>query len=193
MDAALAGPARAPARAPTVAIAVAAACLLGAEGIHTAVIAEHFTEWWAEGVFFLALSVLEGGLAAALLLTPARPACQAAVVTSIATIAVWAWSRTTGLPIGPEAGYPEPVGRADVVATLLEALTAVALAPAILRNRLATRPPLGVRRMRRFTAAAVAAIGLITGFGLAGADDHTHDTGHSPAAPINGAASPSRH
>ena len=189
MDAALAGPTR----APTIAIAVAAACLLGAEGTHTAVIAEHFTEWWAEGVFFLALSMLEGGLAAVLLLAPARPIAQAAVMASIATIAVWAWSRTTGLPIGPEAGYPEPVGRADVVATLLEALTAVALAPAILRNRLATRPPLGVSRTRGSTAAAVTAIALATAFGLAGADDHTHHTDHPPAAPINVAASPSRH
>ena len=185
MDAAPVGPAR----APTVAIAVAAACLLGAEGIHTAVIAEHFTEWWAEGVFFLVLSMLEGGLAAALLLTPARPTCQAAVVVSIAAIAVWAWSRTTGLPIGPEAGYPEPVGRADIVATLLEVLTALALAPAILGNR----PPLGVSRLRRSTAAAVAAIALTTAVGLAGADNHTHHTGHSPAAPINVAASASRH
>src|SRR3954452_18481472 len=56
MDPALARPTRAPATT----IVVAAACLLGAEGIHTAVIAPHFAEWWAEGAFFLALSVLEG-------------------------------------------------------------------------------------------------------------------------------------
>jgi hypothetical protein len=90
-----------PTRAPSIAIAVAAACLLGAEGIHTAVIAEHYAEWWAEGLFFLVLSVIEGGLAATLLLAPARRACQAAALASLATIAVWAWSRTTGLPIGP--------------------------------------------------------------------------------------------
>jgi hypothetical protein len=185
MDSALAGPTR----APTVPIAVAAACLLGAEGIHTAVIAEHFTEWWAEGVFFLALSMLEGGLAAALLLRPARPICQAAVLASIATIAVWAWSRTTGLPIGPEAGYPEAVGRADTVATLLEALTALALAPAILPTRLPARPPLGATRTHRATAAVVAAIALTTAFGLAGADNHTHAAGHTAPAPINVAAS----
>jgi hypothetical protein len=187
MDATLAGPTR----APTVAIAVAAACLLGAEGIHTAVIAEHFTEWWAEGVFFLVLSMLEGGLAAGLLLAPARPTCQAAVLASLATIAVWAWSRTTGLPIGPEAGYPEPVGRADTVATLLEALTALALAPALLRHRRPTHPPLLGSRTHRSTAAAVAAIALTTAIGLAGADDHTDHTGQPPPAPINVAATAS--
>jgi hypothetical protein len=184
MDAALARPTRAPA----VAVAVAAACLLGAEGIHTAVIAEHFTEWWAEGVFFLALSVVEGGLAAALLLAPARPTRQAAVLASVGTIAVWAWSRTTGLPIGPEAGYPEPVGRADTVATLLEALTALALAPASLRHPSRTRPPVLGSRTNRSTVAAVAAIALTAAFGLAGADDHTHAQAHAAPAPINVAA-----
>jgi hypothetical protein len=184
MDAAVARPTRAPA----VAVTVAAACLLGADAIHTAVIAEHFTEWWAEGAFFLALSVVEGGLAAALLLAPARPTCQAAVLASVGTIAVWAWSRTTGLPIGPEAGYPEAVGRADTVATLLEALTALALAPASVRHPSRTRPPVLGSRTHRSTVAVVAAIALTTAIGLAGADDHTHAHGHAAPAPINVAA-----
>jgi hypothetical protein len=187
MDAALARPARTPA------VAVAAACLLGAEGIHTAVIAEHFTEWWAEGAFFLVLSVLEGALAAALLLAPGRPTCRAAVLASIATIAVWAWSRTTGLPIGPDAGYPEPVGRADTIATLLEALTALALAPAILRHPRPTGPPVLGSRPPRTTAAAVAAVALTTAFGLAGADNHTHQQGHAAPAPINVVATAGHH
>jgi hypothetical protein len=183
MDAALARPTR----TPTVAIAVAAACLLGADAIHTAVIAEHFTEWWAEGAFFLALGVLEGGLAAALLLAPARRTCRAAVLASVATIAVWAWSRTIGVPIGPEAGYPEAVGRADTIATLLEALTALALAPASLRHPRRTRPPVLGSRTHRSTA-AVAAVALATAFGLAGADDHAHNPAHTAPAPINVAA-----
>jgi hypothetical protein len=172
-----------PTRAPSIAIAVAAACLLGAEGIHTAVIAEHYAEWWAEGLFFLVLSVIEGGLAATLLLAPARRACQAAALASLATIAVWAWSRTTGLPIGPEAGYPEPVGRADTVATLLEALTALALAPAALRSGLGPHPP--PRSRYRSTAAALVAVAVATAFGLAGADNHTHDSAHAAPTPIN--------
>src|SRR3954462_8060592 len=177
-------PQHAPTRAPAVGIAVAAACLLGAEGIHTAVIAEHFTEWWAEGAFFLALSIVEGALAAALLVAPGRRGGQAAVLASIATIAVWAWSRTTGLPVGPDAGYPEPVGRADTIATLLEALTALVLAPAVARHPRPTRAPFLARRARRSTTGAVAAVVLATAFGLAGADDHTH-TGHTPPSPIN--------
>jgi hypothetical protein len=185
-----AAPARA-ARTPTVAIALAAACLLGAEGIHTAVMGEHLAEWWAEGAFFLALSVLEGGLAAALFLAPARRAFQAAFLISIGTIALWGWSRTTGLPIGPEAAYPEPVGRADAVATLLEAVTAVALAPGVLRRESASHAPgPGAPRSSGAAVAAVAAVALTTAFGLAGADDHTHASGHTAPAPINVAAPP---
>jgi len=181
-------------RTPAVAVAVAAACLLGAEGIHTAVIADHFAEWWAEGAFFLAVSVIEGVLAAALLLAPARRAWPAAAVfASIATIGVWAWSRTIGVPIGPEAGYPESVGRADAIATLLEGLTAAVLAPAVLRRPRQGRPPNLGRRAQRSTAAAVAAVALATGFGLAGADDHAHHPGHAPPAPINVAAAASGH
>jgi hypothetical protein len=185
VDAALARPAH----APRFAITVAAACLLGAEAIHTAVISAHFREWWAEGVFFFALSVLEGALAAALLLTRARRPCLAAALLSVGTIAVWAWSRTIGLPLGPEAGYPEPVGRADSVATLLEALTALALAPAVLRPKRAPRAPLANRhRARRSTLAAAAAIALATAYGVAAADDHSH-AGQTAPAPINVAAS----
>jgi hypothetical protein len=179
-----------PTRAPATTIVVAAACLLGAEGIHTAVIAPHFAEWWAEGAFFLALSVLEGALAAALLLAPSRSVAQAAVLASLATIAVWAWSRTTGLPIGPEAGYPEAVGRADTIATLLEALTALALAPVILQPRRGMRRiPLtaGTNRSTNAAVAAVAAVALVTAFGLLGADNHTH-AAHAAPAPINVAA-----
>jgi hypothetical protein len=186
-----AAPARS-ADASRFAITVAAASLLGAEGIHTAVMADHFAEWWAEGVFFLGLSVLEGALAVALLLVPARPVCRAVVVASVGTIAVWAWSRTTGLPIGPEAGYPEAVGRADAVATLLEAVTAITLAPAIVRPRRPTSP-LRQSRDHRSTVAAVAAVVLITAFGLGGAGNHPHATGHPAPAPINIAATVTHH
>ena len=170
-------------QAPRFAITVAVACLLGAEAIHTAVISEHFREWWAEGVFFFALSVLEGALAAALLLTRARQPRLAAVVLSLATIAIWAWSRTTGLPLGPEAGYPEPVGRADTVATMLEALTALALAPVVLRPQDAARAPLAGRH-RPHRAAAAAAIARATAYGVAEADDHSH-ADHAAPVPIN--------
>ncbi|MEA2323762.1 MAG: hypothetical protein QOD81_3612 [Solirubrobacteraceae bacterium] len=170
--------------APLPAIAVAAAGLFGAEAVHTAVLASHWREWWAEGAFFGTLSIVEGALGAALLLAPGRRLARAGVLISIATIAVWAWSRSTGLPIGPEAGYPEPVGRADLVATLLEALTAAALAPAARRSMLRRRPRAAGSGRRR-TAAAVMAVALVTAYGLGGAGDHHGHARHEAPTPIN--------
>ncbi|MEA2254496.1 MAG: hypothetical protein QOG35_541 [Solirubrobacteraceae bacterium] len=180
-------------RAPTVALALAAAGLLGAEGIHAAVIADHFAQWWAEGLFFFVLCVVEAGLAVALLLAPSRGVCRAAVAASVATVGVWAWSRTTGLPLGPEAGYPEPAGRADVVATLLETVTALALAPAALRSAAALRPPVLSRGPVRSTGAAVAAVAVATAFGLSGVDAHARHAVHAPPPPINVAAGVGAH
>jgi hypothetical protein len=40
-------------------------------------------------------------------------------------VAVWLWSRTAGLPIGPEAGEPEVAEFIDVVATVAEFLLVV--------------------------------------------------------------------
>ncbi|MEA2358889.1 MAG: hypothetical protein QOI62_2149 [Solirubrobacteraceae bacterium] len=175
-------------RAPTLALAVAAACLLGAEGIHAAVIADHFAEWWAEGLFFFVLCVLEAGLAVALLLAPSRRVCQAAVAASVATVGVWAWSRTVGVPLGPNAGYPEPAGRVDVVATVLETLTALALAPTAMRSAAALRRPVLRSGPLRSTGAALVAVALVTAFGLSGVDAHAHHAAHAPPAPINVAA-----
>src|SRR4051812_45740268 len=109
-------------RRPAVAdltVVTAAACLIGSELIHTIVLPEHLREWWAAGVFFAVLSMLEGGLAAAVLFAPSRRVWHGALALSLATLAVWAWSRTAGLPIGPDPWTPEPVGSADVAATVL--------------------------------------------------------------------------
>lgn len=40
----------------------------------------------------------------------------------VITVGIWIWSRTAGLPIGPEAGEPEAIGADDLLATVLEAL-----------------------------------------------------------------------
>ena len=52
--------------------AVAASTLLGAAVVHASVVDEHFREWWLEGVFFLALQVVETALAFALVVRPSQ-------------------------------------------------------------------------------------------------------------------------
>jgi hypothetical protein len=81
-----------------------------------------------------------------------------AQAVSLAAIALWALSRTAGLPVGPEAGEPEPVGRADLAAVALEAATVLA---AILLAWPGAR--LAGRRPGRAATAGVMAIALLTG------------------------------
>ena len=124
-------------RASTLLICQAAAVttLLAAEAIHISVIEAHWAEWVGFGVFFTLIAILEGAVAVAVALAPARrAACLAGIVISLGTVAVWAVSRTVGVPFGPEPGEPEAIGVADVVCSALEVVTAVALVP-LLRAR----------------------------------------------------------
>ena len=107
------------------------AALAASAVIHAAVIPEHLTEWPAAGVFFILLTAGELVIAG-LLLAPLRQrtALHAATVISVAPLIVWLYSRTAGMPFGPEPGIPESVGVPDVLACTLEVaslLAAVAL------------------------------------------------------------------
>ncbi len=94
---------------------------MGAAAIHALVVAHHYREWALAGAFFLALELVELTLALAALTWWRPSVARAVVVTSLATIALWVVSRTTGLPFGPEEFHQaEAVGRLDVVSGVLE-------------------------------------------------------------------------
>jgi hypothetical protein len=112
-----------------------AAALLGSAAIHVAVVPEHLDEWRAAGVFFFELALAQLTLAACVAATAKRWALYAAGAVSILPLAVWAASRSGGLPFGPTPGVPEAVGAADLAATVLEAA-----AVAIIVARIAYRP-----------------------------------------------------
>jgi len=157
----------------------AIAALFGAEMIHVAVMNAHFTEWVGAGVFFLVISVIEGLLAAGLLVVPSRRLCLVAAAMSLATVAVWAVSRTTGLPFGPAAGVPERIGRADSVSTLFEIGTAVWL---LMISRTETARPARASRVRATAAVAVVAvIALMTAAAVRTAAEPSGHVGHSVA------------
>jgi hypothetical protein len=103
--------------------------LFGAGLIHGVWTVMHYQEWAAAGLFFLALTIVQtlGGFVLAV--APRRLACLGIVAVSIGTILVWAVSRSTGLPFGPEAGVPESVGLPDLVSSLFELLTVLAVLP----------------------------------------------------------------
>jgi hypothetical protein len=93
---------------------------VGAAAIHFAVIPDHFEEWWAFGLFFAILGWFQAVWPIAYVNRPSRRLAWIAIAVNLATIVVWAWSRTIGLPVGPEPGMPEGIGAADLVATGLE-------------------------------------------------------------------------
>jgi len=105
----------------------AVCCLFGAEAIHTSVMDEHINEWLPIGLFFLAISLVEGLLAVALITVPTPKVSKLAIGVSLGTVALWLLTRTVGIPIGPMAWNAEPFGRADTLSSALELVTAVVL------------------------------------------------------------------
>src|SRR5919198_1880225 len=77
---------------------------MGAALIHFVVVGEHAHEWWAMAAFFVASGVLQLVWALLILVRGSRRPCLAGAVGNVMIVALWAHSRTFGLPIGPEAG-----------------------------------------------------------------------------------------
>jgi hypothetical protein len=169
--------------------AVVACTLLGAAVIHAAQAPSHLAEWWAAGVTFVGLAVTQALLGAAAAVGTDRRVWLLAQAVSLATIGLWALSRTVGLPVGPEAGEPEPVGRADLVAVALEAAT-------VLAATLLLWPGAAVagRRPGWSATAGVLAVALLTGavtwYGMqptSVCDDHDAAQAQlGPLAPVEG-------
>jgi hypothetical protein len=160
----------------------AAACLFGAEAIHVAVMDSHFDEWLLAGLFFLAISLIEGVLAVALLATPSRAVSWLAIGVSLATVALWLGSRTVGVSAGPAPGV-EPFGLADSIASLLELLTAAALVAPSAEPASPRRSPADALRaaMVISTVAALTLVGVTQG--ASGHAGHAH---HAASAPARG-------
>ena len=82
----------------------------GAAAIHFALVSEHFEEYVVSGVFFFAVAWFQAASAVAVVARSERRLLLAIAVVNVVVIVIWVWSRTAGLPIGPEAGEPEAVG-----------------------------------------------------------------------------------
>jgi plastocyanin len=118
----------------------AAACfLVSAALIHAIWTALHLREGMLEGGFFLLTALAQSAMAFALLAFPNRRTYLLAIALSLGIVAIWALSRTVGLPIGLEAGTPQPVGMPDVIATLFELLTVLAVLPLVVAREVPGR------------------------------------------------------
>ena len=158
----------------TLLVRCAALLTAGAALVHVGVAGQHFSQWWAAGLFFL---VVAGAQVAWALWVWARPATRtillAGAAGSVALVLLWVVSRTSGLPFGPGAGVAEPVGAADVVCGVLEVLAA---ALAVVATATAGQPRLASpapRRAAGITAGVAALVVLASGTALA-APTHDH-------------------
>jgi hypothetical protein len=110
-----------PSRSLTGLLVAGGAILSVASGlIHVAAVPEHWANYRIAAFFFIGLGIFQVAWAALLLGRPSRLLYAAGAAVSLGTIAVWAVSRTSGLPFGPFAGIAERAGRADVISTLFE-------------------------------------------------------------------------
>jgi hypothetical protein len=101
---------------------------LGAGLVHAAVLRDHWSEWAVYGVFFAVVATGQLGWGLAALARDRAPFPRWVVAANLAVIALWALTRTAGLPFGPDAGRPEGVGAADLGAVALQVVVVAAVA-----------------------------------------------------------------
>lgn len=124
---------------------------------HVMVMPEHFQEWWGYGLFFFVCAIAQTIYGVALLTrawginatgvfayvseNSTRAFYLAGIAGNLALVILYGITRTTGIPLGPNAGEIEPFSSISVVSKVLElALVAcLMLLLAQLRHRAAER------------------------------------------------------
>jgi hypothetical protein len=159
----------------------------GAGLVHVAVVREHLDVSVSHGVFFAVVGLAQIGWALWALSATSVPRPRSTALATLALIAVWAVSRTTGLPLG--LGGKERVGTADVLAVALE--VGLVLCVALAARSSATvpsggpeptaRPALASARFVTLLAAGALAVSAVATPAMAAtmAGDHAHPHGHS--------------
>lgn len=155
----------------------AGAGLFGAALVHAMAVPVHYEHWRAAGFFFALLAVAEANLAALLAVSTRRSVAGAAVALNAGTMALWAVSRTVGLPFGPEAGHAEITGTADLMATGFEAVSGLAAGLLLARSSLRVVSP---RLVNHLVGASLTSV-LLVGTGVVAAPSLA-DHGHAPDA-----------
>ena len=148
------------------------ALALAAGIIHARALFDHATHYWLFGLFFGVLTYAQVLWAFLIYRRPDdRRWLMPAAVGSLAVVGIWLVTRTVGLPFGPWAGRAEPLGIADIAATLDElVLAAVIIAMLRPQSRLASR-------MRWLNGANCVRLGsMLIALSLLAAliGDHTH-------------------
>ena len=154
--------------------------------VHLAMVPSHIAESTAEGIGFAATGWIQIALAVLLITRPSRTLLRAVMLVSLATIGIWAVSRTAGLPFGDHAWQPHDPAFVDVATVGIE------LALLVAAGMFLFRPGLGRgwdRRKLAFGAIVPLAVLGLTSAALASPSARDHASGsHAAHDSARGAA-----
>ena len=115
-------------------VLVAALAFLGAL-IHVGAAADHWSEYHLYTLAFSSLAVLQVGWALLILRGASRRTLVLGCALQLGIVALWAVSRTVGVPLAPTAWTPEEIGVADLTETVGELVTVLAVLSVLFGER----------------------------------------------------------
>jgi hypothetical protein len=136
--------------------------------IHFAAIDQQSAGYWLFYLLFALLAVFQLAWAMLLFVSPSRLLYVLGALVNAGTVAVWAVSRTSGIPFGPTAGEAESIAFGDVTATVFEVLLVVGvIALLVIRTLRPARGPVAATASFLLTQLLLAptALALISSVG----------------------------
>jgi len=112
--------------AQTVLVLVAALAFIGAL-IHIGAAVDHWAEFHLYTLVFSCLAALQAGWAILILRGTSRRVLALGCLVQLGVVGLWILSRTVGVPLAPVAWTPEEVGVADLIETIGELTTVLAV------------------------------------------------------------------
>jgi hypothetical protein len=119
--------------AETILLLVAALALVGAL-IHVGAGIDHWREYHLYTVVFSSLAVLQAAWAVLILRGAGTRVLVLGAIMQTGIVLLWSLSRTVGVPLAPKAWTPESIGVADLIETLGEIVTVLAVASVLWRD-----------------------------------------------------------
>ena len=155
---------------------IIAALLAAAGGLHLAALPDHLNESAAAATFFAAVAL--GQLVGAVLIAtrPSPRTTVAVILGNAVVLAIWAVSRTTGLPVGGELGVREPLAALDGLAAIAEILVVAGTLTVLRRAGMINLRSVGWQPVVAMGVVWLAAGGVATGL-----VDPAHHHGAQPA------------
>jgi hypothetical protein len=168
--------------------AVVGVLAAGAGVLHLLAARDHI-EHPLVSAFFACLAVAQIGWAAAVVWHRSQIVLTAGIAGNLAVVAIWVFSRTTGIPFLDATSDAEQIGIADAVATLFE-LTSVAGAALLLSLPGAALTALLARPRAQRMIAGTGAVALLLTVPAFVTETHGHAHGHDDTQVLASAAHP---